>query len=102
PARVPPGRGELDRHLPVHDRSGARRHGRAIARAEAAARRGGRSGAPGVHRPAHGPGDELSAQRRAPAVPVKKLRVLALVHEHLVPPDDTTGIDILEADWKME
>jgi len=31
-----------------------------------------------------------------------KRRVLALVHEHLVPPDDTTGIDILEADWKME
>jgi D-alanine-D-alanine ligase len=24
------------------------------------------------------------------------------VHDHLVPPDDTTGIDILEADWKME
>jgi D-alanine-D-alanine ligase len=33
---------------------------------------------------------------------VKKHRVLALVHDHLVPPDDTTGIDILEADWKME
>lgn len=33
---------------------------------------------------------------------MKKLRILALVHEHLVPPADTTGIDILEADWKME
>jgi D-alanine-D-alanine ligase len=33
---------------------------------------------------------------------VKKLRVLALVHDHLVPPEDTTGIDILEAEWKME
>ena len=33
---------------------------------------------------------------------MKKRRVLALVHEHLVPPDDTTGIDILEAEWKME
>lgn len=33
---------------------------------------------------------------------MKKLRVLALVHDHLVPPEDTTGIDILEADWKME
>jgi D-alanine-D-alanine ligase len=31
-----------------------------------------------------------------------KRRILALVHEHLVPPEDTTGIDILEADWKME
>lgn len=33
---------------------------------------------------------------------MKKLRVLALVHDHLVPPDDTAGIDILEAEWKME
>lgn len=33
---------------------------------------------------------------------MKKLRILALVHDHLVPPDDTAGIDILEADWKME
>jgi D-alanine-D-alanine ligase len=33
---------------------------------------------------------------------VKKARILALVHEHLVPPDDTTGLDILEAEWKME
>src|SRR4029450_12659536 len=35
-------------------------------------------------------------------LPVKKLRVLALVHDHLVPPEDTTGVDILEAEWKME
>jgi D-alanine-D-alanine ligase len=33
---------------------------------------------------------------------VKKLRILALVHDHLVPPEDTSGIDILEAEWKME
>jgi D-alanine-D-alanine ligase len=33
---------------------------------------------------------------------VKKVRVLALVHDHLVPPEDTTGIDVLEAEWKME
>ena len=33
---------------------------------------------------------------------MKKARVLALVHEHLVPPDDTAGVDILEAEWKME
>jgi D-alanine-D-alanine ligase len=33
---------------------------------------------------------------------VKKLRVLALVHDHLVPPEDVTGIDVLEAEWKME
>jgi D-alanine-D-alanine ligase len=31
-----------------------------------------------------------------------KRRILALVHEHLVPPEDTTGVDVLEAEWKME
>jgi D-alanine-D-alanine ligase len=33
---------------------------------------------------------------------VKKLRILALVHDHLVPPEDTTGVNILDAEWKME
>ncbi len=31
-----------------------------------------------------------------------KKRILALVHDQLVPPEDTTGIDVLEAEWKME
>ena len=33
---------------------------------------------------------------------MKELKILALVHDHLVPPDDTTGIDVREAEWKME
>jgi D-alanine-D-alanine ligase len=33
---------------------------------------------------------------------VKKLRTLALVHDHLVPPEETAGVDVLEAEWKME
>jgi D-alanine-D-alanine ligase len=33
---------------------------------------------------------------------MKKVRILALVHDHLVPPEDTTGIDVTEAEWKME
>jgi D-alanine-D-alanine ligase len=33
---------------------------------------------------------------------VKKLRVLALVHKALVPPDDVTGLDVAEAEWKTE
>jgi len=33
---------------------------------------------------------------------VNRRRILALVHDHLVPPDDVTGIDVLEAEWKME
>jgi D-alanine-D-alanine ligase len=33
---------------------------------------------------------------------MRKVRVLALVHDHLVPPRETTGIDVREAEWKME
>lgn len=33
---------------------------------------------------------------------MKKLRVLALMHESMVPPEDVTGIDIAAAEWKME
>lgn len=32
----------------------------------------------------------------------KRLRVLVLVHEELVPPKDVTGIDVTQVDWKME
>jgi D-alanine-D-alanine ligase len=33
---------------------------------------------------------------------VKPQRVLALVHKHLVPPEDTSGVDIVSAEWKTE
>jgi len=33
---------------------------------------------------------------------MKKLRVLALMHEGMVPPEAVTGIDVREAPWKME
>ena len=33
---------------------------------------------------------------------MKKLRVLALMHDYLVPPDDVRGQDIADADWKTE
>ncbi|HEX7086809.1 MAG TPA: hypothetical protein VF198_10630 [Vicinamibacterales bacterium] len=33
---------------------------------------------------------------------MKPQRILTLVHKHLVPPDDTTGIDTVHAPWKME
>jgi D-alanine-D-alanine ligase len=32
----------------------------------------------------------------------KKLRVLALMHASLVPPEDVSGHDVTEAEWKME
>jgi D-alanine-D-alanine ligase len=33
---------------------------------------------------------------------VKTLRVLALMHANLVPPDDVSGFDVTEVPWKME
>jgi D-alanine-D-alanine ligase len=33
---------------------------------------------------------------------VKPQRVLVLVHKHLVPPEDTTGVDLVSAEWKTE
>jgi D-alanine-D-alanine ligase len=33
---------------------------------------------------------------------MKKLRVLALMHEDLIPPDDPAGVDLETADWKTE
>jgi hypothetical protein len=33
---------------------------------------------------------------------VRKLRVLALMHDYLVPPDDVTGIDTSTAQWRTE
>lgn len=33
---------------------------------------------------------------------MKKLRVLALVHKHLVPPEYKEGLDVINAEWKME
>jgi D-alanine-D-alanine ligase len=33
---------------------------------------------------------------------MKALRVLALMHDYLVPPDDTDGVDVIQAPWKME
>ena len=33
---------------------------------------------------------------------MRHLRVLALMHEGMVPPEDVTGYDFLKVDWKME
>jgi D-alanine-D-alanine ligase len=33
---------------------------------------------------------------------MRKLRVLALMHDYMVPPADVTGIDVTNAKWKME
>ena len=33
---------------------------------------------------------------------MNKLRILALVHDHLIPPADVAGVDVRDAEWKME
>ncbi len=33
---------------------------------------------------------------------MKALKVLALMHDYLVPPDDTEGVDVVQVPWKME
>lgn len=41
-------------------------------------------------------------RRRPAAGPAQKLRVLALMHEDLIPPEDIKGVDLEAAPWKME
>ena len=81
---------ELHRQLPVHDRPADREDHRALPRAEPAADGLGRGDEDRLHGLPDGADDELPAQRTASggAVTVSRLRVLALVHRHLVPPDD--------------
>ena len=33
---------------------------------------------------------------------MKPLKVLVLMHKHLVPPQDTSGVDTQQAEWKTE
>ena len=33
---------------------------------------------------------------------MKKLRVLALMHDYMVPPEDVRGVDVVNALWKTE
>ena len=33
---------------------------------------------------------------------MRKLRILALMHGDLVPPEDTTGVDLATAEWRTE
>ncbi len=33
---------------------------------------------------------------------MRALRILALMHDYLVPPDDTDGVDVVHVPWKME
>src|SRR5205823_13520935 len=98
-------RGELHRQLPVHDRPAPRKNHRPLPRAQPAAERLRGNDARRLHGVSDGADDELPAQRTAPRRPmsVTKLRVLALVHRHLIPPEDIPeGTDIVSAPWRTE
>lgn len=51
-----------------------------------------------LHRPCHEPIDHRKIQAGA----MKPLRVLVLVHTHLVPPASASAADVEQADWKTE
>ena len=96
---------QLHGQLSVHDRSAHRENHRALPRAEPAADRLRGVHEDRLHGLSHGPDDELPAQRPAPGglVTVSRLRVLALVHRHLIPPDTIEeGTDIVSAPWRTE
>ena len=93
----------VDRRVSIHDRSGPRGDGGALRRAAAAIRRRGRGSHPSrLHRRPHRADDELSAQRPASGGAVKKQRVLVLMHDYMVPPDDVSGHDLMTVAWKTE
>src|SRR5205807_1348331 len=95
---------QLYRQLSVHDRSAAPQNHRTLPRAEPAADGFGGIDQGGLHGLPHGPDDELPAQRTASGGVVSvKLRVLALVHRHLIPPAALEeGADIESAPWRTE
>src|SRR5205814_398586 len=98
-------RRELHRQLPVHDRPADQPDHRALPRPEPASDGHGKGDKGRLHGLPHRADDELSAQRTAPrrAMSVNKLRVLALMHRHLVPPDTIEeGTDITAAPWRTE
>src|SRR4051812_39184067 len=47
---------------------------------------------------------EMSSKRATPVTPParRRLRVLVLMHDYLVPPDDLTGHDLATVEWKTE
>src|SRR4030095_15705643 len=103
PPPGPQGRRRLDRHLPIHDRQGARGHHRPLSRAEAAHRDARGRDLAGIHRAADRAGHELPAQRPPQDRAMKPQRVLALVHKGLEPPDEKVAKATAEtAEWRME
>ena len=56
-----------------------------------------------VHSLAHRPNDELSAQWSPSSRPMKKLKVLCLTHEDLVPPTDLVNSESFhDEEWRTE
>src|SRR4029450_14088709 len=91
-----------DRRAPVHDRPRVGRHDRARRRATPPPDALRRTDRARFRDRADAPAHALRAQRAAPGGPMKKLRLLALMDEALVPPDEVEGVDVSEAEWKTE
>src|SRR5690606_15863840 len=103
PPRDPPPGGALDRGIPAYPGPGADRHDRPLPRTQAPGGRGGADGAGGLHGAPHGEDDALALQRTEVAGPMKRLRILALMHPTLVPPDALEGRAPAEVNsWKTE
>src|SRR4029077_8831420 len=105
PPRSAQHRRQLHRQLPVHHRSADRADHRPLPRAESQADRPGRSDQDRFHRLSDCPNDELPAQRPASGgvMSGNKLRVVALVHRHLIPPEKVEeGTDLTAVPWRTE
>ena len=73
--------------IPLHHRPCLRGHDPPLPRAEPAADQAGRRSHARVHDSVDRPDHELPAQWQAPGGAMRKLRVLALMHDYLVPPE---------------
>src|SRR6266849_8253087 len=96
---------ELHRQLPVHDRSAPREDHRALPRPQPPDDRFRRGDQDRLHGVPDRADDELSAQRAPPrrVMSGAKLRILALVHQHLIPPETLPeGADLASAAWRTE
>src|SRR5690242_17899910 len=92
----------MDVDVSVHHRSGVRGCDRTLRSTQPSTGRERGARQTRLHGVSHRPNDEFHSRRGAARRTMKKLRVLALMHDYLVPPDDVRGVDLASADWKTE
>src|SRR5262249_16750855 len=109
PARAPPAHppdgGEVDRRVSAGARRGGRRDDQALERAQAAGSRLGTAIVDGLHGVSHGAhrGFAVPPAAASLARPMKRHRVLVLMHSELMPPDSLDGHTEQQINvWKTE